>query len=55
MSVQLYCDKCNKHLGSVWPSDDADWNDVVNRFENMFAKDACDNFKECKYNESEQK
>ena len=51
MSVQLYCPKCDKHLGSVWPTDEADWEKVTEDFEWIFGKAGKAECKEyiCKY------
>ena len=50
MSVQLTCPKCSKFIGSIWPTDDADWEEIINKFSEGSAKRLCESWNKCYYN-----
>lgn len=49
MSYQMYCPKCDLHLGGVWPTEEADWDEVIKSTERAFAKMACEDKTNCHY------
>ena len=54
MSLHKYCEKCKKHLGGIWPMENAtaeENEEMFNKFFKSCAKHVCENLNDCPYGE----